>query len=581
MAAKLDVASTLDVARRLQPNVKKVYVISDDSVTGKGERRDVAKAAKGYPSLEFHFLNGEDYSEVELLDKLRGLGDDSIVLLTIWLRDNTGRYIPNDIAARQITTASPVPVYALTNIWLGHGIIGGKLNTGREQGHLAAEIVVKIVRDGVKPWEIPISRAAPAEYLFDYKVMHRFGISRDLLPPGSTVINQPFSFYQTYKTLVWAVASVIVVLSMLVTGLGVNIVRRHRAEAVLRESEARFKKIFQTSPDSMAITRMSDNKIMDVNDAFVELTGRSRDELLGHTTLELGIWKDASLREDWVARLRKEGSVPAIDFSVVRPNGEIRHTLTSATVIRLGGEPHILALARDMTDQQRAEQQRREMERRIEHAQKLESLGILAGGIAHDFNNLLVGILGNAELALRDLPPTWPAGKSVEEIRQAAIRASELTNQMLAYSGKGRMLVEPVDLNELVREMGQLLRVTIGSKTTLQYDLDPDLPAIEADASQIRQVVMNLITNAADAVGHAEGVIRVATALVNAQPEDLAGIVHQRRTAGRALRPTGSRRHRLRHGRRNARPTVRAVLHHQVRRSRPRHVGRAGNRPKS
>jgi PAS domain S-box-containing protein len=163
----------------------------------------------------------------------------------------------------------------------------------------------------------------------------------------------------------------------------------------------------------------------------------------------------------------------------------------------------------DITAQKNAEAERRRLEAQIQHAQKLESLGILAGGIAHDFNNLLVSILGNADLALRDLPESSPLWTGLQEIRTAATRASELTNQMLAYSGKGRFVVESVDLDELVQEIGTLLDASIPKTVTLRYALAGDLPRIEVDATQIRQVVMNLVTNAADARG-AAGTITIS-----------------------------------------------------------------------
>ena len=150
-------------------------------------------------------------------------------------------------------------------------------------------------------------------------------------------------------------------------------------------------------------------------------------------------------------------------------------------------------------------------EARLQHAQKLESLGVLAGGIAHDFNNLLVGILGNASLALEDTPKGHRVRPALDQIELTARRAAELTRQMLAYSGKGRFVVEPLDLSAIVREMRDLLEVSISKKAGLRCELDPNLPSIEADAAQLRQVVMNLITNASDALETEDGTITLRT----------------------------------------------------------------------
>jgi PAS domain S-box-containing protein len=162
-------------------------------------------------------------------------------------------------------------------------------------------------------------------------------------------------------------------------------------------------------------------------------------------------------------------------------------------------------------ERMRSEEERRRLEAQVQHVQKLESLGVLAGGIAHDFNNLLMAILGNADLACRALAPESPGQAYLQDIETAARRAADLCRQMLAYSGKGRFIVEPVSLDEIILEMTRMLEVSISKKASLRYDLDRALPAVAADATQIRQIVMNLITNASEALGDRSGVIAIAT----------------------------------------------------------------------
>ena len=151
------------------------------------------------------------------------------------------------------------------------------------------------------------------------------------------------------------------------------------------------------------------------------------------------------------------------------------------------------------------------LERQMQHAQKLESLGVLAGGIAHDFNNLLTAMLGHMNVAETKLAPESPARPHLERLERIIHRAADLTRQMLAYSGKGRFVVRSYDLNQVVQEVTHLLEVSISKKIALRFDLAPSLPAVEADAAQIQQVIMNLVTNAADAIGDREGTIRLIT----------------------------------------------------------------------
>ncbi len=167
----------------------------------------------------------------------------------------------------------------------------------------------------------------------------------------------------------------------------------------------------------------------------------------------------------------------------------------------------IIGVALDVTEH-------RKVEAAMFQAQKLESLGVLAGGVAHDFNNLLVGILANAGLALSDLDPESPIRDTVQQIELAGHRAADLARQILAYSGKGRLIVQPLNLNALVEETAGLLRVSIKKGARLSFSMARGLPAIQADATQLRQVVMNLVVNASDAIGDADGEIRVTTELV-------------------------------------------------------------------
>jgi signal transduction histidine kinase len=168
-----------------------------------------------------------------------------------------------------------------------------------------------------------------------------------------------------------------------------------------------------------------------------------------------------------------------------------------------------------------AEEDRKRMEAQVLQAQKLESLGILAGGIAHDFNNLLMGILGNAELARDELPSSSQARVHLREIEIASKRAAELCRQMLAYSGKGKFVVERIDLGNLMREMAHLLESSIPKKIVLKYRFSENLPIFEGDVAQIRQVVMNLMINASEAIGDRSGAISISIGAMAAPAAEL------------------------------------------------------------
>ncbi len=203
-----------------------------------------------------------------------------------------------------------------------------------------------------------------------------------------------------------------------------------------------------------------------------------------------------------------------LEFDSTSPNDSWSEELIG--LLRVAGQAFGSAIER-----QRTEQERQNLEAQVRHSQKLESLGVLAGGIAHDFNNLLVGILGNAGLALMEIPEGHSSQGCLKQIEQAALRLSDLTNQMLAYSGKGHFLIESVNLSELTSEMLHLLRTAMSKRAVLKTDLAEEIPPVQADPTQVRQVVMNLITNASDAIESSSGVITIRTGADYATAEEL------------------------------------------------------------
>jgi signal transduction histidine kinase/CheY-like chemotaxis protein len=189
----------------------------------------------------------------------------------------------------------------------------------------------------------------------------------------------------------------------------------------------------------------------------------------------------------------------------------------------------VLAAIRDLSERKASEraalqlaEEHEDFARKLVETQKLEALGVLAGGIAHDFNNLLGVILGNTSLALRALPARSPVSAILEQVEQAARRSAELAKQMLAYSGKGMFVVQPVALSELVAGIAELIGGTISKKAVLTSAFDPDTPTIVGDVTQLRQVVLNLLTNASEALGDEAGTIALSTGTVDADRSMLA-----------------------------------------------------------
>jgi PAS domain S-box-containing protein len=210
-----------------------------------------------------------------------------------------------------------------------------------------------------------------------------------------------------------------------------------------------------------------------------------------------------------------ENAVHKFDYRILLPDGSERIICTEGHVeTDAAGKPYrLVGTCQDITERRREQEERQALERKMQESQKLESLGLLAGGIAHDFNNLLTAILGNASWIETRLAADSALKPPVDQIVRATERAAEMCRQMLAYSGRGRFVLSFVDLNQLVREMAGLVQMSLSKKAELRLELADGPLLLSADATQIRQVVMNLLINASEAIGDQAGTIRVVSGL--------------------------------------------------------------------
>jgi PAS domain S-box-containing protein len=290
-----------------------------------------------------------------------------------------------------------------------------------------------------------------------------------------------------------------------IAGTTRDVTERKHSEEALRKSQEQFRRLYEAN--IVGIISADSERIFEANDVFLRMVGYTREDLAAGRLS----WRNITppefihLDERGIEELLATGSCGPFEKEYFRKDGSRLPILIGATL--LDRDPlKWLCFVVDLTD-------RKQLERRLFEKQKLESIGLLAGGIAHDFNNLLVPILGNASLAQEMVPDHSAVHQILTEIIDASERAAHLTRQMLAYSGKGQFLVDAVNLSELVEEITRLLHPSIPSHVATHFELAHDIPPVEADASQIQQVVMNLVLNAVEAIGHNAGVITIRTGL--------------------------------------------------------------------
>jgi PAS domain S-box-containing protein len=299
-----------------------------------------------------------------------------------------------------------------------------------------------------------------------------------------------------------------------VIGAMQDLTQRKRAEAELRESEERFRRVFEEGPLGFGLVGRNYH-FEKVNGAFCQMMGYAEVELLQMSFVDITHPDDVQADLELAERLfRSEIPFYKLRKRYVKKNGEIIWINLTGSVIRdkEGEVMYGLAMIEDITEVKRTQEE-------ALAGQKLESLGVLAGGIAHDFNNLLGGILASTELALMERAEGLAVEEELQRIKTASIRGAEIVRELMIYAGEESPAFELVDISALVNEMLHLLKVSISKHTILKIELGQDLPFIHANPAQIRRLVMNLVTNASEAIGEGPGTIRAATAKVKVGPD--------------------------------------------------------------
>lgn len=308
----------------------------------------------------------------------------------------------------------------------------------------------------------------------------------------------------------------------------------HRLNAELRTRLAELQSLFKLLPVGVGIATDASCRRIRFNQAYAEMHGLPGGEHGSFSAPPVEVTKNfrtlrdgRELRPDELPMPRAIATnTPVADFekTIVRHDGRVVEVLAHAVPIRdeTGRPCGCVATFQDITARKQAERQRLDVERRLQQGQKLESIGVLAGGIAHDFNNLLTGILGNTSLARLELANgSSNVDRFLAEVETSSQRAAELCRQLLAYAGKGRLVVKPLDLNLCVEQALPLVRLSISRKVLLDLQLGENLPPFRGDPTQIHQTLLNLVLNASEAIGERAGTITLRTERATLAPMDL------------------------------------------------------------
>jgi signal transduction histidine kinase len=373
VAELLDAGGTLEAALRLHPRTREVVVVHDYTITGMATRRETEEQLKPFAGrVAVRYLDNMPMRD--LLEELRKLPSDHLVLALSYSRDKDGNVINHEKISRLLSESAPVPVYGLHEERLGYGIVGGSLLGGRMQGERAAQVAVRVLA-GEPVSRIPVDTRSPTRLLFDHRQLARFAVPDSSLPPEAVVVNRPVSFAAEHPDMVLTAAGIILLLLAGIAVLATSIYQRIVAE-------------------------------------------------------------ERQLR----------------------------------------------------------------LQSQLVQAQKMEAVGLLAGGVAHDFNNMLTAIIGYAHLIRKKAPPEGALPSFADQILSVAERAANLVKALLAFSRKQVMEPQPTDLNSVVRDIEHIARSLVGEDVEFALALEEGPLMVMADGGQLEQVLLNLCTNARDAM---------------------------------------------------------------------------------
>ena len=267
----------------------------------------------------------------------------------------------------------------------------------------------------------------------------------------------------------------------------------HKADQDRLEAESKFRIAFHANPESISITALEDGRFLEVNNAFIATMGYERSELIGRTSLELGLWVDTQERIRMVEKLRRGERVSACEIKGRTKPGRVRDLLFSADPVQVQGQPCILSIMRDVTEERLLEQQ-------SQQAQRMEAIGRLAGGVAHDFNNILMIASANVQLLRESKHEPASIQRYANQIQSATERGASLARQLLAFGRRQMLNPSILDLNAVVTELWKMLPRLLGEDIDTVLSLDSALGQVSADRGQLEQVIMNLAVNARDAM---------------------------------------------------------------------------------
>jgi len=501
---KLYQGKSLEAALKLHPETERLVIITDSTTSGRGNRRKLERIAKDILpdgiAVEF-WDEAMGLTKDALLARAAALPPNTVVYYSDFFVDGSGAFVDYESFIPRLAAACPHPIYSQNDTYLGLGVLGGHMASGYHQGAKAVELARRIL-DGKKPRNIPIVHESPNRYMFDHEQLMRFGIDPKDLPPGSLVINEPFSMYERHKALIWIVLLALAAQSIVIAALIVISMQRKRAKKALQESEEKFRLLFENAPVGIVQTT-PEGRYVAVNPEFARIIGYGSPEEVIESVTDIGnqLYADPGDRVRLCEVLDSKGEINQLEYRLKHREGHVVWVASTVRAVRdaTGRSVMYEGFISDITKRRQAEVEIRRARDAAEAASRAKSEFL--ANMSHELRTPLNGIMGMLQLM-----QTTELDEEQEEYTITALNSSERLTRLLSdildlsrvEARKLSIQNEPFNLHEAVRQVCELFRIT--SKQTgvsLHCEFDSALPeSVTGDATRLQQVLNNLVGNA-------------------------------------------------------------------------------------
>ncbi|MGZ0707445.1 ATP-binding protein [Coraliomargarita sp. W4R53] len=496
---ELSVSRLLDLVTRILPDHQQLVLVGGGAPIDQLVRREVWQAIAAH--VPWNIREIANHSPEEIARELSQLDPGSVILFTTYFQDDQGRsYIPNEVL-EQIAAEASAPIFAFFDSLFGVGPLGIVASPFESQGRKMGAIVKRLAAgesiEGIGVQTVPATRL-----MIDGRVMERYGLDVDQLPPEAELFYESSSLIKEHSFFVLMGAAVLLLQTSLILTLLWARRQKRKAEIQVAEIERYFSTVFMGSPNPKAVFRVGDRVIQDINPAYEEFFAITREEAIGRTAAELGIFPvdhDPDFLEDFLQAGRSHiGYILKVQIG----SGALRHIELFSSIVEVGGESLYLMVALDVSDRIQAEKLRNNLARDNRVAQ----LGQISASIAHEINQPLGSILSNAEVALMHLDemdaPNEELREILSDIKMEDRRAARIVEKIRAMLGGRTEIKAPVPLHEVIAEAGKMVMGEARRRSVRMRLPTSDSPddIVMGERVLLVQVLLNLIFNAMDAV---------------------------------------------------------------------------------